>query len=265
MNILVCFKAVPDLESLAGSDWQPDDRFWIETRYVKTVLNLQDESALELTLKFRDKAEAMGLEVKLEALFLGQASADSIFRTLAALKFDRLTRLASEADLRFNPEKVAGQLCSFIRRNKPYGLIIMGGRSADGDNAAVPFLTAEMLGLPCLSQISAFSPRSDSSIEAAAATDEGEMSLMVTTPLVLAVGNAPSSCLRVPTLKDRLSYGKNKIEILPLYEEEYSGDQKLKLISLEREESRRAGEIIDGPSPAAKAALIYDRYLRGRP
>lgn len=264
MNILVCFKAVPDLESLSGSDWQADDRFRIETRYVKTILNPQDESALELALKFRDRAGAFGLESRLEALSLAPPSTEPIFRTLAALKFDRLMRLDSERDLRFKPEAVAGHLCSFIRRNEPYDLIIMGGRSADGDNAAVPFLLAEMLGLPCLNQVCAFSPLGDSLIKIAAATDEGELIMAAQTPLVMAVGNAPSSYLRVPTLKDRLNHGKKEIERPPLFEDEAS-EQLLNLISLVREESHRAGEIIDGPSPAAKAAIIYDRYLRGRP
>lgn len=263
MKILVCFKAVPDLETLTGSDWQPDDRFRVETRFVKTIINPLDESALELALKFRDKARDMELDAGLSALTIGCPSADPILKTLAALQFDRMIRLSTEeAPPLFNPEAVADAVCSFIEEADGYDLIVMGGRSADGDNSAVPLLLAEKLSRTCLTQVTDFRPVEHSKLEITCQNDEGELRLKAIPPLVLAIGNAPSSYLRVPTLKDRMTHGKREIEIIPAKGFE-TDSQTRRLISLAYQEERRAGEIIEGSSAEAKAAYIYQKYLRG--
>ena len=76
MKALICFKAVPELEALTGSDWRPDHRFRPETRFARTVINPLDESALELSLKLRDQAAKGGHEVHLTALTIGDGRAD---------------------------------------------------------------------------------------------------------------------------------------------------------------------------------------------
>ena len=57
MRILVAFKVTPDYEALRDADWArvaASDA--AGTRYVRRVLNVFDESALELALRLRDAA-----------------------------------------------------------------------------------------------------------------------------------------------------------------------------------------------------------------
>ena len=260
-RVLVCFKAVPELEALIGSDWQPDDRFRIDARFVKTVINPLDESALELSLKLRDQAEKIGLSVDLTALTVGDGKADSILKTLYALKFNRAARIASEVDLRFCSEQVAVCLFDFISSSDHFDLIVMGGRSADGDNARTPLLLAETLGRPCLAQVTEFQLQ-DGGLAVVSLTDDGELVQLVRPPLVLAVGNAPSSYLRIPTLKDRMAHGKKEPELLPANLEESKPSYEIRSLQYERPE--RDVVIIDEGTPAEKAARLYNDYLKGR-
>jgi electron transfer flavoprotein beta subunit len=65
MNVLVCFKIVPDLDQLSGSDWVIDGCSRVETRFVKRMINPYDESALELALKMADHAGGAGVTTAL--------------------------------------------------------------------------------------------------------------------------------------------------------------------------------------------------------
>ena len=261
MNVLVCFKAVPELETLTGSDWQPDDSFQIDTRFVKTIINSLDESALELSLKLRDQAEKSDQTIYLTALTVGDGKADSILKTLYALKFNHAVRIETEADLRFNSEQVAAHLLDFISSSDHFDLIVMGGRSADGDNARTPLLLAEALGRPCLTQVTDFKLQ-EGGLEVVNLTDDGELVQLVRPPLVLAVGNAPSSYLRIPTLKDRMAHGKKELELLPASLEESKPSYEIRSLQYERHE--RDVVIIDEGTPAEKAARLYNDYLKSR-
>lgn len=261
MNVLVCFKAVPELEMLTGSDWRPDDRFQIDTRFAKTVINPLDESALEMCLKLRDRAEKSGLATDLTALTVGDGKADSILKTLYALKFNRSVRIESIEDLRFNSEQVTAHLLDFILSAGHFDLIVMGGRSADGDNARTQLLLAEILGWPCLTQVIDFELH-DGGLEVISLTDGGELVQLVKPPLVLAVGNAPSTYLRIPTLKDRMAHGKKEIELLSASVKKTKPSYEIR--SLQYEQHERDVVIIEGATPAEKAARLYNDYLKGR-
>ena len=259
---LVCFKVVPELETLTGSDWQPDDRFRIDTRFVKTVINPLDESALELSLKLRDQAGQIGRQLHLTALTVGDGKADAILKTLYALKFNLAVRVESEVDLRFNSERTAAHLFDFISGSEPFDLIVMGGRSADGDNASVPLLLAEALGRPCLTQVTDFKLQDDG-LEVVSLMDDGELIQLIRLPLVLAVGNAPATYLRIPTLKDRMSHGKKEIELRTI-EIDPAVEPSYEIKSLQYEQHERDVVIIEGGSPGEMAARLYDEYLKSR-
>ena len=261
LRVLVCFKAVPELEALTGSDWQPDDHFRLDVRFVKTVINPLDESALEMSLKLRDQAEKIGFNVDLTALTVGDGKADSILKTLYALKFNHAVRIESEVDLRFNSEQVAVDLFGFISSSDHFDLIVMGGRSADGDNARTPLLLAEALGRPCVTQGMDFKFK-DGALEVVSLTDDGELVQLVRPPLVLAVGNAPSTYLRIPTLKDRMVHGKKEIELLTAGLER--GRPSYEIKSLQYEQLERDVVIVEGSTPAEKAGRLYNEYLKER-
>jgi Electron transfer flavoprotein, beta subunit len=137
----------------------------------------------------------------------------------------------------------------------------MGGRSADGDNGRVPLLLAEALDWPCLTQVTDFKLKGDC-LEVANLIDDGELVQIVRPPVILAVGNAPATYLRVPTLKDKMSHGKREIERPTPSENAVSPAYELRLLRYEQHE--RDAVIIEGSTPAEKAERLYYDYLKDR-
>lgn len=58
MNVLNCFKVIEDLEKMTKDDWQIASRLFVDTSFIKTMINESDASAIELSLRLRDDGGA---------------------------------------------------------------------------------------------------------------------------------------------------------------------------------------------------------------
>jgi electron transfer flavoprotein beta subunit len=268
MRVLVCFKVVPDLDLLSGSDWSVDSSLRVETRFVKKIINPYDESALELALQLADQAGKSGLQIDLSALTIGDTGADLTLKTLRALGYKDTVRIEDGDELRFAPERAAAIIAAFTRTKEAYDLIIMGRQSGEGDNAQTPLLTAEMLKWPCITQVTAVNPNTFETLEVTAIADGGVMTRTIKPPCLLTVGNAPFSNLRIPTLKAI----KQRVHqpVIPITAAELKKDVSyfslhgdIELLSLEPISRKRKGIIIDGQDATEKAQILYESYLKG--
>ena len=211
LRIVVGFKVTPDYEALRPSDWAraaddaPDGRpRGPETRYVRRILGVFDEAALELALRLRDARAARGLETSLAAFSAAGREADPFLKTLQALGFERAARVEAGAELDFAPAATAALVAAGTQQLGG-DVLLLGSRSSPDDNDAVPFLVAEALGRPCLTQVTELEPAERGRLRVTFTADAGPVRATIATPCVLAVGNALVSMLRVPTLKDRLA------------------------------------------------------------
>jgi electron transfer flavoprotein beta subunit len=268
MRILVSLKVVPDLDLLRDKKWTIKNNLPVETAYVKKIINTYDESALELTLKMADHRKAMNLETELFALTIGEAYADLFLKNLLALGFTKTYRVNSDLDLRFNPEAAAMLIASFTGNYEPFDLLIMGMQSSDGDNAKTALLTAEELAWPCISGITNYYSDQSDLVAVESISDQGLVKQTVRTPCILAVGNAPGSLLRVPTLKAIKKAAEKDIRILTLEELNAKSEDLLlqsnaELQELETVDNNRESIIIEGASAEEKAHLLYENYLKG--
>lgn len=264
MDILVCFKVIPDLDLLSGSDWIIDSRFQVETRFIQTMINPYDESALEMSLKLSESSDR---PVNLTALTIGDKKAEIYLKALSALRFKKAVRIAHDTDLRFSPETIAAVISCYVKEIHKHDLIIFGRQSAEGDNAKTALLVAEMLKWPCITQVTHMEPGEEGRLKVTGLVDGGLLKQTIHTSCVLSVGNAPNSYLRVPTLKDKVTYGKKPIEIINIEKFNLQGlfDRSAKdclLQGLEKIDHRREGLIIEGATPAEKAQVLYDSYLK---
>ncbi len=268
MRILVSLKVVPDLDMLRNKEWTIKNNLPVEAAYVKKIINTYDESALELALKMADRRKAVNLETELFAITIGETYADLFLKRLLALGFNQTYRVNSDLDLRFNPEAAAELITSFSGNYGPFDLIIMGMQSSDGDNAKTALLTAEELAWPCATGVTSFySDRSDL-VAVENISDQGLVRQTVRTPCILAVGNAPSSLLRVPTLKAIKKAAEKDINILTLEElnakpEDLLLHSNARLQELEAVDNSRESIIIEGASAEEKAHLLYENHLKG--
>lgn len=269
MRTLVCFKVTPEYETLRDADWVAGPGDAVRSRYVRRVLNCFDESALELALRLREAARPGDIEVG--ALSIGGRATDSFFATLHALGYERAARIEPGAQLDYAPEVTAALLAAYARRVDRSDLLLLGCRCGPADSGTVPFLVAEELGWPSLTQVTEIAPAAGGRLRVTCATADGPLSLTVAPPCVLAVGNALVSHLRVPTLRDRLARRDRRPDVLTPADVGVDLAAALPeapsfLESLERVQRRRAGVVVAAGTPRELARVALDAYpddLRG--
>jgi electron transfer flavoprotein alpha/beta subunit len=268
MKILVCFKVTPDYEALREADWATAGAGGVETRYARHILNCFDESALEMALRLSEALAALGLTARLGALSIGGREAEPHLKTLQALGYGRVARVQPDADLDFAPAVIASLIAGYVSRADQSDLLLLGCRSGPGDSGTVPFLVAEALGWPCLTQVTEISPLTDDRVRVACMVDDGLLRLTVPLPCVLAVGNAVVSRLRVPTLKDRLAHKNASFDVLGAADLGIDAAAGVRaetcvLTGLEPIFRARGGVIVSGDTPREKARTLYDSSLKG--
>ncbi len=268
MKTLVCFKAVPDLELLTEEDWAAATNLRVNTGFVKNIINCFDESALEMALKLSDYSEGFSALNELTALTIGEKKSEPFLKNLYALKFGKAVRIESDEDIEFLPEVTAAVISRYAANNNQE-LIIMGRQSNTGDNSKTPLLVAELLGWPCITQVTNIAPDKNCCLQVTNMVDGGTLTQVVKTPCVLAVGNAPCSYMRVPTLKDKMQYGKRAVEVLDIKDftqpfDAAGTDFSCELKNISVIDNKRKGIVINGESPAEKAGILYHSYLKER-
>jgi electron transfer flavoprotein alpha/beta subunit len=267
MKVLTCFKVVPDLKLLTDEDWQVVDN-QVEVGFVENDWNPFDESALEMTLKLSDLCESFNGSMGLTVISVGSKKIDSFLKTLLALKFQHAVRIETEQDLRFNPHQIAAWLAGYVKKI-PQDMVVMGVQSGVGDNAQTPLLVAEILEWPCITQVIGIKPESNGCLRVTSQMDDGVLEQVIKPPVVLSVGNAPNSFLRVPTLKDKLNYGKRPVEVLTptdiiVEDNTETTVHPPKLIKLCNIENQRYSVKIENGTPKEKATMLFNRYLKQR-
>ena len=271
LRILVSFEVTPDYEALREADWAAgaagDAADGVDTRYVRRILNCFDESALEMALRLSEAAAERGETASLGAVTVGGPEAEPYLKTLVALGYERAARVETAVALDFAASLTAALIAGYVRRVDHSDLLMLGCRSGPGDSGTVPFLVAEALGWPCLTQVLEVEPLPDGRLRVACAVDDGLLRMTVTLPCVLAVGNALVSRLRVPTLTDRLARRDRRIDVLAAADlgVDVAGALRREpcvLAGLERIDRARRGLVVGGATPRQKAQVLFDEQLK---
>lgn len=268
MKLLLPFSVVPDLEALSEEDWAFGPDLKVNTSFAPLDWNSFDESALEMSLKLSDQPKGSFCFQRC-ALTVGGRSGDSFLKTLAALKFDQLVRVdPGDADLHFRPEIIARIIASYAREQAHPDFIVMGRQRQGGDNACTPLIAAELLGWPCVTQVTAMEAVEEHRLRVTGTVDGGKAVQTVSAPCMLSVGDAPGTYLRVPTLKDKMMYGKQPVTLLEMADFPeakamlpYPDAELCSLTPIRRE---REGFLIEAGTPEEKAKILYHHYLKGR-
>jgi electron transfer flavoprotein alpha/beta subunit len=246
MRILVSVKVTPDFEALREAEWVAGAANGVETRYVRWILDCFDESALEMALRSAETLAARGVAVSLGAMSIGGTEVESYLKTLYALGYE---------------------LAAYARRVDHSDLLLLGSRSDPGDSGVVPFLVAEALGWPCLTQVTEIEPLGDDRLRVTCLGDDGILRLTLRPPCVLAVGNAVVAHLRVPTLTSRLAHRDKLIDVVAAADLGVDvatelGRTTSVLTGLEMIERARQGLVVGGETARAKAQTLFDDHLR---
>lgn len=110
------------------------------------VINGFDEHAVEAALRIKDSQEA-----KVTVVAAGKTFALEIMRKLLAMGADELVLVQDPAIEDAIDSRVAAHiLAAAIKKLGAFDLILCGRQASDWDNAQVPLLLTEALGLPCV-------------------------------------------------------------------------------------------------------------------
>lgn len=267
MRVLVCFKVTPDYEALRDPDWVAGPGDGVRSRYVRRMLNCFDESALELALRLREAWAAQGVETELSAVSVGGRETEPFFATLLALGYDSVARIAAETALDYAPGTTAALLAGYAHASDRSDLLLLGCRCGPADSGIVPFLVAEELGWPCVTQVTELEPLGGGRVRVCCDAEDGRLRLTTQAPCVLAVGNALVSHLRVPTLRDRLARRHRRPDVLTPADVGVDlaatlADAPTSLEALERVDRGRAGVVVKGGSAEDMARTVFETHVR---
>ncbi|MGL5357326.1 MAG: electron transfer flavoprotein subunit beta/FixA family protein [Cetobacterium sp.] len=211
MKIFVSFKLIPDFDMFSENDWIISSHFQVDTSYIKKIINPYDESSLEIALKLKDKSKE---EMFLTALTIGSKKNEMFLKSLLALKYNKVIKMETEKDFIFNSNFISNSIATYAKEN-PQDIYLMGSQSPEGDNGKTPYLLAEILKIPCISNVSNVE-KIDDTLEVTSYFYENEIKLKIKPPVILVIGNSPISYLRIPTLKDKISTNKEKVDVIDL-------------------------------------------------
>jgi len=244
VKIAVCIKRVPDSETrirIAADGVSADEAG------VKFILNPYDEFAVEEALQRKEKAGAGEVVV----IALGPDAAQETMRTALAMGADRGVLLRADA-IPADALAVAKALAAELK-DGGYDLVLFGKIAADDYAQAVGPMTAELLGLPCVTAVSKL--ELDGGKGVAHREIEGGVEVVeFALPAVLTADKGLNTP-RYPALKGIMAAKKKPVEVKPVT----FAAPRLRVAALEMPPARKEGRIV-GEGPDAVPELV--RLLR---
>lgn len=229
MKIAVCVKRVPDME--ARFRLAPGGTAIDETG-LKYDLNEYDAWAVEAALRLKERKGSGEVVI----VSLGPDAVQETIRKALSMGADRGIQLQA-SQTPFDPLTAATALAAELK-DAGYDLILFGKMAPDSSNAAVGAMTAELLGLPCVTAISGLEMQDDSGT--AKRDIEGAQEFIeFPLPAVLTIDEGLNTP-RYPSLKGIMAAKKKPLEVKPAN----LADEKVAITKLELPPDRPAGRII---------------------
>lgn len=252
MNIFVFVKRVPDTESKIRIN-QETGR--IVEEGLNFVLNPYDEYAVEEALRLRE-----GKGGKVTIISVGPEEALVVLKKCLAMGADEAVLLKDDTPETYDGLRIAKIIVSAIEKKFPeFDLLLFGKQSMGADNAQVPAMVAELIGLPQVNVVTKLEIEGNKGVayrEIEGALEKASFSL----PAVISAQKGLNEP-RYETLKGIMAAKRKEIPILALEdlglkEEELISD--LEMVKLEGPPPRQAGQIVqEEPDVAAKKLVQY--------
>ncbi len=240
MKIAVLIKRVPDMESKfrVGSDGVS-----VDTTGLKYDFSDFDGYAVEAALQLNEK-QGPGETV---VISLGPDAVQETLRKAMSMGAERAVQLKADA-VPADGFAIATALAAELKGGA-YDLILFGRMAMDTSAGTVGAMTAEMLGLPCVTSVSKLdiaAGKGTARRELEGAAEIVEFSL----PAVVTIDEGIARP-RYPALKGIMAAKKKPLEVKPAQ----LGAVHLTVTKMELPPERKAGRII-GEGPAAVPELI---------
>lgn len=148
LHIIATAKQVMDPESPASAyRVDREAKQVVPTTQIPPVINGFDENGLEAALRIKDAGE----DVKVTVLSAGTSFVMDVMKKALSMGTDEMVLVQDDALAGISDSMITARvLASAIQKIGDFDLIIAGRQASDWDNAQVPLILAEMLGLPCI-------------------------------------------------------------------------------------------------------------------
>ena len=228
MKLAVCLKRVADTTTkiVIGSDGTS-----IDETGVKFVPNPFDEYAIEAAIALK---EAAG-DGETVVYSLGGDAAQETIRTALAMGIDRGVFLQTPG----SPDglEIAKVLAAELK-GQDFDLILFGKLAVDNYNYQVGPMTAELLGLPCITSLAHLNV-ADGKVEAEREIEGGMETSTCRLPAVVTCDKGLNTP-RLPKLKGIMAAKKKPLEVKPVE----LGAGTFEILGLELPPERKAGKIV---------------------
>jgi electron transfer flavoprotein beta subunit len=254
MNIFVFVKRVPDTESKIRVDREAKS---IVEEGLSFILNPYDEFALEEALRLR---EAKGGRVTV--FCVGGEECLTVLRKCLAMGADGAVLVKDAARGDYDALRTARILAKTVASKHPdFDLLLFGKQGMGADNAQVPSMTAELLGLPQANVVTKLQVE-DGKGTAVREVEGGEEKVEFSLPAVVSAQNGLNEP-RYETLKGIMAAKKVQIPVVPVEELGLAPaelETGLEITGLALPPERKAGRVLAGEP--VEAARELARLLR---
>ena len=240
MKIAVCIKRVPDMD---GRFAIAADGKSLDASGLKYDISDFDGYAVEVALQLNEK-QGPGETV---VISLGPDGVAETLRKALGIGVDRAVHLQA-AEVPFDGSTIATALAAELR-DGGYDLILFGRMATDSGNQSVAPMTAQMLGLPCVTAVSKLEitggrGKAERQLEGASETIEFPL------PALVSIDEGVARP-RLPSLKGIMAAKKKPLEVRPAQ----LGAARLTVTRMELPADRPPGRIV-GEGAAAVPELI---------
>ena len=236
MNILVCIKQVPDMESrfkvAANGTWfEESDLAW--------RINEYDEFAVEQGVQLKTQ---LG-EGDLTVLTVGPARVKEALKKALAMGCDRAVHLVDDLAHEKDSFQIASSIAAFAK-DKNFDLILTGMQSQDRGSGQVGVLVAEMLGIPALTTAIGFE-YTDGSITVRRELEGGLKAVVKAQTPALVSCQLGLNTPRYPTLPNIMKAKKKELIEIPI-DDLLKDGARVQALSLAYPEKKGSALILEG-------------------
>ena len=231
MKKAVCAKQIPDpANPIKYSDGQI-------IRPEEQVLDDTDRYGIEVALQLKEKFNA-------EVTVISMTKVGTEKGIQQALQMGPDKALVLEDDsLKGASSIMTSNVLSELAKKVDADIIIFGTESTDGYSGVVPQQVSRILNLPCISYVKNI--EIDDKVTLTRQTIEGSEKIILPSKCVISV-TASGVEPRYPNFKDIMAAKNKPVEIISLYDIQYTAEQNMEFLGIEDVSSTKEGEkIID--------------------
>ncbi|MFW2368676.1 MAG: electron transfer flavoprotein subunit beta/FixA family protein [Desulforhopalus sp.] len=246
MNILVCIKQVPDMESKFKVD---SVGTWYDTTELAWRMNEYDEYAVEQAVQLKEQVKDADITV----LSIGSDKVKETMKKALAMGCDRGAHIVDDNVSAKEPGEIAGAIAEYAK-DKNFEVIFTGMQSQDRGSGQVGVLVAEMLSLPAVTTIVDFS-YAEGRLEVKRELEGGVKAKVALNSPALVTCQLGLNTPRYPTLPNIMKAKKKEMLSLPI-EDVLKVDARQQTAKMYFPEKKGGGLVIEGDPAELADKLI---------